>query len=360
MRRSIQGLLAILVLGGGLTYLLRRDTASEVLGAPPSATPEMKPYTQKMPGSDISFDMVPIPGGEFMMGSPNTENGRSEDEGPQHPVEIKPFWMGKHEVTWEEYDQFRGKPSGETGEEEKAKKGKNNQQNEDKDIGAMVKKDPDATTHPTNVYIDPYYNFGSGKQPAISMTHHAAMEYCYWLSKKTGKTYRLPTEAEWEYAARAGTKTAYFFGDDPKNLGDFAWFADNSEEQPHKVGEKKPNPWGLYDIYGNVAEYCLDHYDKKSYSTFSLDKPTLSPIVMPTEKRFPHVVRGGSWADPAAQNRSASRLGSELAWMKRDPQRPRSIWWLTDADFVGFRVVCPLEEQPNLKKLRSKVTRESK
>jgi formylglycine-generating enzyme required for sulfatase activity len=357
MRRLIQGLLVCLVTGGIVTFLMLREKDASLHAAP---TPvEMKPYTQKIPDSDISFDMVPIPGGEFMMGSPKDEKDRGDEEGPQHPVKISPFWMGKCEVTWEEFDQFRGKPTGETGEEIKAK-AKKEGVNEDKDIGGPTNKDPDATTHPTNVYIDPYYNFGSGKQPAISMTHHAAMEYCYWLSKRTGKTYRLPTEAEWEYAARAGSKTAYFFGDDPKSLGEYAWFADNSEEQPHKVGEKKPNPWGLYDIYGNVAEYCLDHYDKSSYKSFDLMKPALGPVTMPTEKRFSHVARGGSWADAAAQNRSASRLGSDLTWIKRDPQRPRSIWWLTDADFVGFRVVHPLEEQPNLKGLRSKVTRESK
>lgn len=315
---------------------------------------EMKSYTEKIPVSDVSFDMVPIPGGKYQIGSPKTEKDRGDDEGPQHEVEIKPFWMGKCEVTWEEFDVYRGKPT-----EESEEKAKDKKDAKAKPAGAAP-KDPDATTHPTNVYIDPYYNFGNGKQPAIAMTHHAAMEYCYWLSKKTGKTYRLPTEAEWEYAARAGSKTAYFFGDDPKALGDYAWFADNSDEQPHKVGEKKPNAWGLYDILGNVAEYCLDQYEKDAYEKQVMAKLSLQPVVLPTDKRFSHVVRGGSWADAAGQCRAAARRGSALAWMKRDPQRPRSIWWLTDADFVGFRVVRPLEEQDNLKKLRSKVTLDSR
>ncbi|MFL5245965.1 MAG: formylglycine-generating enzyme family protein, partial [Gemmataceae bacterium] len=313
MRRLIQSALVAVAFAAVLAFLLVGDIKERAEAAPALAG-DLKPYTQKMPGADVSFDMVPIPGGEFVMGSPKAEKDRSDDEGPQHSVQIKPFWMGKYEVTWEEYDLFRGKPT-----DEKEEGDKKAEPAKDKGKTEEVKKDPDATTHPTNVYIDPYYNFGGGKQPAISMTHHAAMEYCYWLSKKTGKTYRLPTEAEWEYAARAGTKTAYFFGDDPKTLGDYAWFADNSDEQPHKVGEKKPNPWGLYDIYGNVAEFCLDHYDKNYYSTFPAGKTVLEPVLLPTEKRFGHVARGGSWADGAGLLRSASRRGSDMTWIKRDP-----------------------------------------
>jgi formylglycine-generating enzyme required for sulfatase activity len=172
--------------------------------------------------------------------------------------------------------------------------------------------------------------------------------------------YRLPTEAEWEYAARAGTKTAYFFGDDAKKLGDYAWYADNAKDHTHPVGTKKANPWGLYDMYGNVMEWCLDQYSKDFYSKSPADKLTLCPVNMPTEYRFSHVARGGSWLEKANECRSASRKGSEKSWIQDDPQKPQSIWWLTNSDFVGFRVVRPVEEYPALKGLKSKVTRQSR
>jgi formylglycine-generating enzyme required for sulfatase activity len=222
-----------------------------------------------------------------------------------------------------------------------------------------IKEKADAITGPTPPYVDESYGHPREGHPALCMTHHAAMEYCRWLSKKTGKIYRLPTEAEWEYAARAGTKTAYFFGDDPKNLGDYAWYAENSEDLTHKCGSKKPNPWGLHDVYGNLLEWCLDHYQADYYKTFSLDKPTLNPVLLPGEARFAHAARGGSWTDKAEQCRSAARRGSNRTWIKFDPQRPQSIWWLTKIDYIGFRVVRPVEEQDNLKGLRSKVTRQS-
>ena len=135
------------------------------------------------------------------------------------------------------------------------------------------------------------------------MTQFAAKMYCKWLSAKTGRYYRLPTEAEWEYACRAGTKTAYSFGDDPTKLGDYAWFSDNSDEKYHKVGLKKPNPWGLYDMHGNVAEWCLDQYVADQYKRLG-NKPVANPVV-PVTKPYPQVARGGAWTDeaPAAAER---------------------------------------------------------
>jgi formylglycine-generating enzyme required for sulfatase activity len=300
-------------------------------------------------GFEASFEMVPIPGGTFVMGSPETEPGRNADEGPQHWVTIPPFWMGKTEVTWDEYEIYQ------------KEMGVNAPELNDK----RLQKDADAITGPTPPYVDQYYNHGAGKNPALCMTQHAACEYCRWLSRRTGKHYRLPTEAEWEYAARAGTTTAYFFGDDPKDLGEYAWYSKNAAPKPdeepttHEVGKRKPNPWGLYDMYGNVMEWCLDHYAKDFYRMLPADRPALAPILLPSKNRFSHVARGGSWTDEAPKLRSAARIGSTPEWIKFDPQRPQSIWWLTNWDYVGFRVVRPVQEQENLKNFRSRVTRQS-
>ncbi len=307
----------------------------------------MKSYAEAIPGSNVKFEMVPIPGGTFGMGSPAGEPSRSDDEGPQHAVAIRPFWMGKTEVTWEEYDVFAFSQDIYT----KQEKGVN------LSTQSEAEKTADAITRPTPPYTDETFGFGRKGQPVINITHHAAMEYARWLSAKTGKTYRLPTEAEWEYACRAGMDTAYFFGDDPAQLQDYAWGQANSGERPHPVGQKKPNPWGLYDILGNVAEWVLDRYDKDYYRTFKPEMPALMPVLLPGKEKFPHVARGGSWDDKPARLRCAARRASGEEWIQEDPQRPQSIWWLTDALFIGFRMVRPLEEQDNLKGFRSRVTK---
>ena len=305
----------------------------------PATSEPMQSYTEILPGTTVKFDMVPVQGGAFTMGSPATERGRRPDEGPPHKVTIQPFWMEKTEMTWEVFDQFAfnknlSKPPG-----------ANNNGN-----GA------DAVTRPTPPYADPTFGYGRKGHPIISIAHHAAMEFCRWLSAKTGKLYRLPTEAEWEYACRAGTKTAYNFGAVPIKLSEYAWFRMNSQDEPHVVGLKKPNPWGLYDMHGNVAEWCLDLYDKQYYKTFDPLVPAAAPVLIPGEQHYPHVVRGGSWDDDGLALRSAARAYSKLSWNRQDPQRPQSIWWLTDGTQIGFRVVRPLAEQENLKGLKSRVT----
>jgi formylglycine-generating enzyme required for sulfatase activity len=328
-----------------LALLLVPATSGQQL---PSKLPEVEPakhktYTESIPGSKVSFEMIAVPGGTYLMGSPESEAKRSSDEGPQHPVKVGALWMGKLEVTWDEYDLYwRKNPAAQRDKPE-----------------SPQDKAADAVTRPTPPYADETFGHGREGNPVLCITHHAAMEYCRWLSAKTGKTYRLPTEAEWEWACRAGTTTAYSFGDDPSQLGEYAWYDKNSEEVAHKVGQKKANPWGLHDMHGNVAEWCVDHYKKDYYEQFPLDKVSLSPVLLPDDKRYSYVARGGSWVDAASGLRNAARRGSSKEWLKRDPQQPQSIWWMTDADFVGFRVVRPVEEQDNLKGLKSKVTRES-
>jgi formylglycine-generating enzyme required for sulfatase activity len=308
--------------------------------AQPSSTSAPAAYTETIPGTSVRFDMVPIPGGTFTIGSAASESARSPDEGPQQSVVIPPFWMEKTEVTWDEFDAFRlsqgvGRPGSQP-----------------------TPTDADAITRPTPPYADESFGFGKGLQPVISVQHHAAMEYARWLSAKTGHAYRLPTEAEWEYAARAGTTTAYSFGNDAGKLGQYAWYAGDSAGRPHPVGGKMPNPWGLFDMHGNVAEWCVDQYDASAYRR--LTAGAIGPVLLPTEARYPHAARGGSWDDDARRLRSAARRASSRDWNRRDPQSPQSIWWFTDATFVGFRVVRAVEEQENLKGLRSKITTESR
>jgi len=292
---------------------------------------EMKPYTQRLRHTEVEFEMLPIPGGVFVMGSPDTETGRAEDEGPQHPVRVEPFWMGKCEVTWDEYDTWRLKI-------DEARR---------KLIGR--KSDPvdqaaDAVTRTTKEYQPMDFGMGHDGFPAISMTQLAAKQYCEWLTVKTGQYYRLPTEAEWEYACRAGTTTAYSWGDDPTLVDEYAWYYENSqdEEKYHKVGLKQPNPWGLHDIHGNVAEWTLDRYDPTFYSQFSTSEPAVFPVCLPNGDEYPRVARGGSWQDDPELLRSAARLASSEDWKIQDPQLPQSKWYLTDAKFLGFRVVRPL------------------
>jgi formylglycine-generating enzyme required for sulfatase activity len=313
----------------------------------PETEPHVDPavhrgYTETIPDSKVRFDMVAVPGGVFGMGSPEGEKGRGDDEGPQHPVRVLPFWMGKCEVTWDEYDLY------------------SKEDNPPRPNPPFAHLFADAVSRPSPPYIDETFGYGREGYPVLAITHHAAMEYCRWLSMKTGKAYRLPTEAEWEWAARAGSQTPYSFGSDPKQLGEYAWFADNAEDGTHPVGKKKPNPWGLYDMYGNVAEWCLDHYCPDAYATRPLTRLSLAPVELPTVDRWPDAVRGGSWADAADRCRSAARRPSHRNWNRFDPERPQSIWWLSNGDFVGFRVVRAVEEQANLKEIRSKVTRESK
>ena len=340
MRQVSQPRLVLAVL------LLGPPSASIAQEAPTSKGP-LAPYTETIAGTELKFDMLPIPGGKFTMGSPASEEKRKPDEGPPIEVEIAPFWMGKCEVTWDEFDEYA------------FSKDIKRKQREGVDLAKQpaTETDADAVTRSTKPYADMTFGFGSRGNPAICMTHHAAMEYCRWLSAKTGKLYRLPTEAEWEYAARAGTTTPYSFGEGADELGEYAWYVENAEG-PRPVGKKKPNPWGLHDIHGNVAEWCVDLYKPDAYAEFArFGQPVKGPVMLPTPAEYPYVARGGSWDDDADKLRSANRIVSNREWSVQDPQRPQSIWWHTDATRVGFRVVRAGVEQENLKGVRSLVVK---
>ena len=197
----------------------------------------------------------------------------------------------------------------------------------------------DATTRPSPPYVDMSFGMGRAGYPAINMTQYAAIKFCAWLYAKTGIFYRLPTEAEWEYACRAGTTTAYSFGDDVKKLGDYAAFVSSSGGAYKQVGTRKPNPFGLYDMHGNVMEWTQDQYIDDYYQQVA--SGTVKEPYAPTTTLYPNAVRGGSWDDGPEVLRSAARTPSAPAWKMLDPQSPKSDWWLTSASFVGFRIIRP-------------------
>ena len=342
-------------------------SAARALAGPDAKEPgEMTAYTEEIPSQKIKFEMVPIPVGTtrdgitypatFKMGSPASEEGRKEDEGPQFEVTVEPFWMGKYEVTWDEFNEYRN-------EYYKFM----NQRLDPADAGTDAWAD--AVSMPTPLWEQDSRPIltgmgDEGGYPVVDISEFAARQYCKWLSKLTGRFYRLPTEAEWEYAARAGTTTAYFWGDDPAALEEHAWTFDNSGyDDPskghpafgagyRKVGQKKPNPWGLYDVYGNVSEWVMDQYIADHYKQFAGKTVPWRDAVAWAKKPFPRVARGGNWdCDPAAC-RSASRLPSHPKWQERDPQIPKSIWWYTDSFNVGFRILRPLADPPTEEKLR--------
>lgn len=288
---------------------------------------EMKDYIGTISKTGVNFEMVAIKGGEFLMGSPADEAGRLEDEGPQHRVKISPFWMGKFEVTWDMYEPFMVTS---------VARNKDGSPQDIPENAAPV----DIVSSPTNPYVEMSFGMGTDGFPAISMTEHAASKFCEWLSAQTGHYYRLPTEAEWEYACRAGTTGPYSCPTD--QLADYAVMdPDQVRVGYEKVGTKKPNPWGLYDMHGNVMEWVLDQYRADSYAGLA-GKTTENPLVIPTTL-YPRVARGGSWYDPPEELRSARRIASNESWKVQDPQLPKSIWYHTDAQWLGFRLVRPLE-----------------
>jgi len=295
----------------------------------------MVPYEMKIPGTEVTFEMVPIPGGEFLMGSPESEAGREDVEGPQRKFHVDPFWMGRYEVRWDEYKQYMSLYDA-------------FKEFQVRQIRPVTDENRiDVVTSPTPLY-EPTFTFEFGEdpsQPAITIAQYAAKQYTKWLSGITGHQFRLPTEAEWEYACRAGTTTTYSFGDDASKLGDHAWYTDNNETEGTKLtGQKAPNPWGLYDMHGNAAEWVLDAHEPYQPTDEVLNAAT--DWVRPT-RLDPRVVRGGTFEFDAAQCRSAARYPSNYEdWKYTDPNFPKSPWWLTDdpGRGVGFRIVRPLKK----------------
>jgi formylglycine-generating enzyme required for sulfatase activity len=266
-----------------------------------------------IPNTVVAYQMVSIPAGEFAMGSP-AGRGRA-DERPQRTVRVDAFWMQVHEVTWDAFLMFMFADQ----------------------AGELSGSGLDGLSRPTAPHLEMSFGRGTEGFPAISMTQHAANKYAQWLSARTGEYYRLPTEAEWEYACRAGSASAVPDG----AIGDHAWFVRNSAVPSfpggtyHKVGTKKPNAWGLHDMLGNVMEWTLDQYAPYT------DAPAVNPWVRATTA-YPHAVRGGSWNDPADRVTCTARVASSADWKRLDPQLPKSVWYMTNAQWLGFRLVQPV------------------
>ncbi|MFT3684668.1 MAG: SUMF1/EgtB/PvdO family nonheme iron enzyme [Phycisphaerales bacterium] len=274
---STQRIAALLLLAAGAAASAQPTTTAPKADAP--AQP-LAPFAQEIPVAAFKIDMLPVPA---------SLDGK-----------IKPFYMSKTELTWEAFDVFIYRLDEEAN---KAPKG------------------ADAVTRPSKPYLPPDRGFGHEHFAAISMSHKNATEFCKWLSAATGRTYRLATEAEWEWAARANpdgkpsdkpTGTAVPEG---SQLADCAWLESNSKDSPQKVGSKKPNALGLVDMLGNVAEW-VDGTDGKP------------------------ATKGGSFRDSADKLTVTGRAPLDKAWNSSDPQVPKSKWWLADAPFVGFRIVC--------------------
>lgn len=300
-------------------------------------------FTETIPGTTIDFNMIAIPSGSFMMGSPESESFRENDEGPQVEIEVSPFFMAEIEVTWEQYMTFFS----ETGSEGRTSEGE------------LQEIEVDGITGPTPPWGDPSQGWGKEKRPAITMSHYAATVFCEWLSRKTGKSYRLPTEAEWEYAARGGTTGPYFFegtakdyssetlrskilGVDTSRINSYAIYKENSLGRTHLPDDVLPNPFGLKHMLGNVAEFCSDFYSPVIYTQYEDGIRDPKGPEMGEE----YVIRGGSFNADASGLRIANRQQTKTeAWLKTDPQMPKSIWWYSDAVHVGFRVVCDYKEQ---------------
>ncbi len=318
--------------GTYLAILVVAVTALAALGVPSQAAkPAAYIETVKtVNDTEISFKMVPIPGGTFTMGSPESEADRKEDEGPQHKVCLDPFYLCSTETTIDLFMAYYQ-------ETVSAKRDFIETQEAKKDTAA---NGVDAVSGPTPVYGDLSMGYGP-KHPAIGLTWHNATNFCAWLSKKTGKKYRLPTEAEWEYASRAGMSNIFGSTNDPKKIRDYAWYEATADSETSEVGKKKPNAFGLYDMSGNVREWVSDFYSATAYAETAKKSPAVNPKGPETGKL--HVARGGDYSCTEGELRCAARHLEQKWWRMGDPQIPKSIWWLPEMDIIGFRVARSIE-----------------
>ncbi len=327
----------------GLTGIEEIAAGSKEIYTTPATVSKFETFDEKIPGTTVSFKMVSISGGEFKMGTAEDEQFRRADEGPVINVAVDSFWIGEIEVTWNEYLAFFN-ATGSQGRKE----------------AVETELETDAISGATPPWGAPDQGWGKGTRPAISMSHHGALTYCRWLSKVTGKKYRLPTEAEWEYAARGGKSTPYFFEGSPEDyestgfwhklfgadttiINSYVIYSENSPNKTQEPAMVMANPYGLKNMLGNVSEFCLDFYDPAVYSKYpkKLVKNPRGP-----RDGMEHVVRGGAYNNSAKDLRAGRRDFTRTKdWLVTDPQIPKSIWWYSDCKNVGFRVVCEYNKE---------------
>lgn len=295
MNDHARGLCALLILANLAVFSCERPAAKTATEDGPPVTslgdrtgeadatqsespPPLTQFVQRIEGTTVEFTMVPISAGVL----------RSDTPDGHEPIDIPSFYVGQTEVTWDLFDVFVYGLDVPEGDEVS-----------------------DAVTRPSKPYVPPDRGFGHAGYPAISMTHQSAQKFCEWLSTKTGRRYRLPTEAEWAFIAERCANGG--------EITDREWFRDNSDSQTHAVAQKLACPEGIYDLLGNAAEWTMGISGK--------------PIVC-----------GGAYSDDVSLISAATRRSQTSAWNMSDPQMPKSKWWLPDAPFVGFRLVCDVEE----------------
>lgn len=324
-------------------------------------------YSQQIPGTDITFKMVPVPGQVVQVGIGANELEGDQPTSSPAKVKVPPFWIGECEVTWAEYQYFMemNKRFAQISQLRNmvpmtAASGKPVEPvlRQYEQLWSAIESTPqhlDGVTAPTPLY-DPSTTYESGEDPslpAVTMTPYAARQYTKWLSGITGTQYRLPTEAEWEHAARAGGSGPYGAGADhgditAEQIEDYAWNTDNSDYASHEVRSKKPNAWGLYDMLGNAAEWVLDESlvtDGNEATAEEQVQSLYDAVAWPTQATN-RIAKGGYWDAETADTRIVSRmLSDDEEWKLSDPNFPKSPWWFTEypAGGVGMRIVRPLE-----------------
>ena len=272
-----------------------------------------KPYKTTIPNTTVSYAMAPIPAGEFMMGSAGAE--AKPDEKPQHKVKLDAFWMQAHEVTWDAYLMFMFV----------------DQANE------RAKPDPlvDGLSRPTSPYVEMSFGRGHGGFPTISMTQHAANKFAQWLSARTGEFYRLPTEAEWEYACRAGTAIGVAAGNW------MTWPGSRRTRRCPHFPAGHITRWGRRNQTPGGSTTCsATSWSGRSTSTRRTRLRRRRTLGRNRPCRIPMPSAAARGTSPETRG-CTIRVPSDASWKKQDPQLPKSIWYMTDAQWLGFRLVRP-------------------